>query len=112
MRDQHRLNRLRMSARIYAACILTVVALPARGAETVTWPARPSQSAACDAWDSHVRDLIEQHRQSADLNDAEFGHAMALFYSAKSHCTLGNLDAALAIYDAFPLGPISHRPLR
>ena len=112
MRDQHLSIRISLYAPICAAGIAAAVALPARAAETATWPARPSMSAACDAWDSHIQDLVEQHRRSTDLDDAEFGHAMSLYYSAKSHCSLGDPQAALAIYDALPLAPVRQRPLR
>jgi hypothetical protein len=112
MRDHHLPIRISLCAPICAAGIAAAVALPTRAAETATWPARPSMSAACDAWDSHIQDLIEQHRLSTDLDDAEFGNALSLYYSAKSHCSLGDTQAALAIYDALPLAPVRQRPLR
>lgn len=112
MRAQHLPIRISICAPICAAGIAAAAALPARAAETATWPARPSMSAACDAWDSHIQDLIEQHRRSTDLDDAEFGSALSRYYAAKSYCSLGDPQAALAIYDALPLAPVKHRPLR
>ncbi|WP_147707273.1 hypothetical protein [Microvirga massiliensis] len=81
-------------------------------AQTLSWPARPPLSEACKAWEAHIGDLIEQHRQATDLSDAEFGHIISLFYTAQSYCALGRVDAALRLYDAIPIGRVRERPLR
>jgi hypothetical protein len=61
---------------------------------------------------AHIADLIDQHRQADDLNDASFEHIIRLFYEAQSACTLERYSEALAIYSAIPIGRVSTRPFR
>jgi hypothetical protein len=112
MRPYIRLNRLRLHAQVWAIGALTAVAQGTCAAETASWPARPPLSAACDAWERHIRELLDQHRLAAELNDAEFGTVLSLLYAANSHCTRGDTNAALATYSAIPIGPVQHGPLR
>lgn len=112
MGPHDRRNRCRLHAQACAIVAAVAVAQDAYGAETALWPSRPPASAACAAWESHIRELMEQHRWATELNDTEFGNVLSLLYTADSHCTRGDTDAALATYSAIPIGPVRHRPLR
>jgi hypothetical protein len=112
MGDRHRPIRLHIRAQVYAVVLTAASAPVGYAGETATWPARPPLSAACEAWESHIRNLVEQNRHSADMDDAAFGDALALFYAARSYCTLGNPELALSIYGALPLRPVVQGPLR
>ena len=78
----------------------------ANAAQTAQWPARPPLSAACDAWDFHIQDLLDQHRYSQQISDDEFGTALSLFYAAKSSCTLGNEGAAFECTGGYHSGDL------
>lgn len=69
-------------------------------------------SAACRAWNSHVADLIDQHRTARELNDDQLSEFVRLFYEAQSACSALRFDEGLAIYEAIPIGPVASRPLR
>ncbi len=112
MRPHNRRNRCRLHAQACAIIATVIVAQGAYGAETALWPSRPPLLAACVAWEAHIREMIEQHRQATELNDTEFGHVLSLLYDANSHCARGDTEAALATYGAIPIGPVRHRPLR
>ena len=94
-----------------AAGLLMAALQPVHAEHTALWPARPPLRAACEAWERHVRDLLEQHRAASELDEAEFGTVLSQFYAARSYCDLGNPAAALAIYDTLPLRAVQ-RPLR
>ncbi len=73
---------------------------------------RPSLSAACRAWNSHIAELIDQHRTAHEVDDDQFGEIMRLFYEAQRTCSAQRFKEALAIYEAIPIGPVASRPLR
>jgi hypothetical protein len=101
-----------LHAQACAIVATAAVTQGAYGAETALWPSRPPPSAACAAWETHIRELVEQHRQATELNNTEFGNVLSLLYAANSLCTRGDPDAALATYSAIPIGPVRHRWLR
>ncbi|WP_262271859.1 hypothetical protein [Microvirga yunnanensis] len=47
---------------------------------------RPPLSAACRAWDSHIAELISQHRLVHELDDDQNHEITRLFYQAESAC--------------------------
>jgi|UPI0004B7079B hypothetical protein len=112
MRPYDRLKRCRLYAQVCAIVTAAFVAQGAYAIETAPWPSCPSLSAARAAWETHIRELMEQHRQATELNDTEFGNVLSLLYAANSHCFRGDTDAALATSSAIPLGPVRHRLLR
>lgn len=73
---------------------------------------RPSLSAACQAWKSHISDLLDQHRTANELDDAQIGDIIRLFYEAQSICSAQRFEEGLAIYEAIPIGQVASRPLR
>ena len=73
---------------------------------------RPPLSEACQAMQAHIADLLNQHRLSDDLDDAEFNGVMRLFYEAQTACTLGHFSDGLNLYSAIPIGGVSRRQLR
>lgn len=73
---------------------------------------RPPPSAACQAWSSHIADLINQHRIVHELDDSQFGEIIRRFYEAQLNCSMLNFEKGLAIYETLPIGPIASRPLR
>ena len=102
----------RAGARVCIVGLVASLSPIANAAQTAQWPARPPLSAACDAWDFHIQDLLDQHRYSQQISDDEFGTALSLFYAAKSSCTLGNEGAAFDMYGRLPLGRPASRELR
>ena len=73
---------------------------------------RPSLSAACQAWNSHIAELIDQHRTAHELGDDQMGEIIRLFYEAQRTCSAQRFDEGLAIYEVIPIGPVASRPLR
>jgi hypothetical protein len=73
---------------------------------------RPPLSAACRAWNSHIAELIDQHRTAHEVDDDQLGEIMRLFYEAQSTCSAQRFEEALAIYEAIPIGSVASRPLR
>jgi hypothetical protein len=69
-------------------------------------------SAACRAWNSHIAELIDQHRTAHELNDDQLSEIIRLFDEAESACSTLRFDEGLAIYEAIPIGSVASRPLR
>ncbi|HST95827.1 MAG TPA: hypothetical protein VLJ78_13715 [Microvirga sp.] len=101
----------RSRARIYAQAFVVGCWLAATcGASQAE--GRPPLSAACLAWNSHIADLIDQHRTVHELNDDQIGDVVRLFYQAQSSCSALRFQEGLAIYEAIPIGPVASRRLR
>ena len=73
---------------------------------------RPPLSAACRAWDSHITELIDQHRIAHELGDDQVHEIIRLVYAAGSACSALRFEEGLAIYEAIPIGPVASRFLR
>jgi hypothetical protein len=73
---------------------------------------RPPLSAACRAWNSHIAELIDQHRTAHELDNEQFGEVIRLFYKAQTTCSALRFKEGLAIYETIPIGPVAGRPLR
>ena len=73
---------------------------------------RPPLSAACQAWNSHIAGLIDQHRTAHELDDDQIGEIIRRFYEAQSTCSALHFEEGLAIYETIPIGPVASRPLR
>ena len=69
-------------------------------------------SAACRAWNSHIAELIDQHRTAHELDDDQLGEIIRLFEEAQSSCSALRFDEGVAIYEAIPIGSVAGRPLR
>jgi hypothetical protein len=69
-------------------------------------------SAACRAWNSHIAELIDQHRTAHELDDDQLSEIIRLFDEARSACSALRFDEGVAIYEAIPIGPVAGRPLR
>ena len=107
MAPQSRVPRMR----IYAQASVISCGLLVTGASQAM-EGRPSLSAACRAWNSHIAELIDQHRTAHEVDDDQFGDIMRLFYEAQRTCSAQRFEEALAIYEAIPIGPVASRPLR
>ena len=75
-------------------------------------PSRPPPAAACQVMQAHVAELIEQHRQADELDDASFGRVVQLFYEAQTACSGERYEEGLATYSAIPIGRLTRAPLR
>jgi hypothetical protein len=73
---------------------------------------RPPLSAACRAWNSHIAELIDQHRTAHELNDEQIGEIIRLFYDPQSTCSALRFKEGVAIYEAIPFGRVASRLLR
>jgi hypothetical protein len=73
---------------------------------------QPPLWAACQAWNSHIAELIDQHRTTHELDENQFGEIIRLFYEAQHTCSAQRFDEGLAIYEAIPIGPVASRRLR
>jgi len=73
---------------------------------------RPPLSAACRAWDSHIAELIDEHRTAQDLDDETFGEIIRHLYEARMACSALHFEEGLSIYEAIPIGPVASRLLR
>jgi hypothetical protein len=73
---------------------------------------RPSLSAACQAWNGHIAELIDQHRIAHELDDDQVHEIIQLLYAARSACSALRFEEGLAIYEAIPIGPVASRFLR
>jgi hypothetical protein len=69
-------------------------------------------SAACRAWNSHIAELIDQHRTAHELDDDQLTKIIRLFADAQSACSALRFNEGLAIYEAIPIGSVASRPLR
>jgi hypothetical protein len=69
-------------------------------------------SAACRVWNSHIAELIDQHRTAHELNDDQLSEIIRLFDEAQSACSALRFTEGLAIYEAIPIGSVASRPLR
>jgi len=97
--------------RIYAQAILLSCGLLVTGASQAM-ERRPPLSGACRAWNSHIAELIDQHRTAYELDDGQLSEIMRLFYEAQRTCSALRFEEGLAIYEAIPIGPVASRPLR
>lgn len=88
----------------FATSLISLTALPTS--------LRPLPAAACQVMQAHIAELIEQHRQADELDDAAFGHVVNRFYEAQTACTAGRYDEGLAIYGTIPIGRLMYSPLR
>ena len=107
MAPQSRLPRMR----IYAQASVISCGLLVTGASQAM-EGRPPLSAACRAWDSHIAELINQHRTDHELDDDQVHEIIRLFYAAGSACSALRFEEGLAIYEAIPIGPVASRLLR
>ena len=107
MAPQSRLPRMR----IYAQASVISCGLLVTGASQAM-EGRPPLSAACRAWDSHIAELINQHRTAHELDDDQVHEIIRLFYDAGSACSALRFEEGLAIYEAIPIGPVASRLLR
>src|SRR5215212_2844488 len=78
----------------------------------VTHAQRPSQWAACRAWNLHIADLIDQHRIINDIDEAKLSDAIRLFYDAQASCAQERFDEGLLLYETIPIGQVVHPELR
>ncbi len=97
--------------RIYAQASAISCSLLVSGASQAM-EGRPPLGAACQAWNGHLSELIDQHRTANEVDDDQFGEIMRLFYEAQRTCSAERFAEALAIYEAIPIGPVAGRPLR
>jgi hypothetical protein len=97
--------------RIYAQASVISCGLLVTGASQAM-EGRPPLSAACRAWDSHIAELINQHRTAQELDDDQVHEIIRLFYDAGSACLALRFEEGLAIYEAIPIGPVASRLLR
>ena len=97
--------------RIYAQASVISCGLLVTGASQAM-EGRPSLSAACRAWNSHIAELIDQHRTAHELGDDQLGEIIRRYYEAQSTCSAQHFEEGLAIYEAIPIGPVAGRPLR
>ena len=102
----------RSRARIYAQAFVVGCWRAATCGASQAMEGRPPLSAACLAWNSHIADLIDQHRTVHELNDDQIGDVVRLFYQAQSSCSALRFQEGLAIYEAIPIGPVASRRLR
>jgi hypothetical protein len=107
-----RMAAARAGARVCVIGLVATTSVMANAAQTAQWPARPPLSAACEAWDFHIQDLLDQHRWAHEISDEEFGTALSLFYAAQAHCALGDEDPAFEMYGRVPLGRPTNRALQ
>jgi hypothetical protein len=101
----------RAGARVCMVGLIASVSAMADAAQTAPWPARPPLSAACDAWNVHIQDLLDQHQWLHEISEDVFGTALSLFYAAQAHCALGDEKAAFEMYERIPLARPTTRAL-
>ena len=99
-----------LHARIYAQASVISCGLLVTGATNAM--DGPPLSAACRAWNSHIAELIDQHRTAHELDDGQLGEIIRLFYEAQGTCLALQFKEGLAIYEAIPIGPVASRLLR
>src|SRR5918997_5551791 len=59
---------------------------------------RPPLSSACLAWNSHIAELIDQHRTAHELDDDQLSKIIQLFNEAQSACSALRFDEGVEIY--------------
>jgi len=96
----------------FAISILVFGTPAGRAGEVHQTSPRPPPSAACLAWRTHIRDLLDQHRLSDDLNDVQFDEVLRLVLDAEYACSTGHFTEGLTLYEAIPIGRVSSRPLK
>jgi hypothetical protein len=104
----HHGHRLSVPASI--ACVLAAGS-PAQADEGFSY-VRPSLVSACIALDTHIDELLDQHRTTDEFNEEAFFELIRLRYSARHSCTLGSYSEGIAIYERIPIRPVRSRPLR
>jgi hypothetical protein len=73
---------------------------------------RPPLSAACQAWNGHIAELIDQHRIARELDDDQLGDVIRRFYEAQYSCSARRFEEGLTLYDTIPIGSVASRLLR
>jgi|UPI0004B2B25F hypothetical protein len=73
---------------------------------------RPPLSAACQAWNSHIAGLIDQHRLAHELDDDQLGDIIRRFYEAQHACSVLRFEEGLTLYESIPIGAVASRLLR
>ena len=73
---------------------------------------RPPLSAACRAWNSHIAELIDQHRVARELDDNQIGDIIRRFYEAQHTCSALRFEEGLTLYESIPIGAVASRQLR
>jgi hypothetical protein len=64
---------------------------------------------SCRVWNSHIAELIDQHRTAHELDDDQLSEIIRLFDEARSACSALRFDGGLVIYEAIPIGPVASR---
>jgi len=100
-----------LHARIYAQASVISCGLLVTGVSHAM-EGRPPLSAACRAWNSHIAELIDQHRTAHELDDNQLSEMIRRFDEAQRTCSALRFEEGLAIYEAIPIGPVASRPLR
>jgi hypothetical protein len=73
---------------------------------------RPPLSAACQAWNSHIAGLFDQHRTAHELDDDQLGDVIRRFYEAQHSCSALRFEEGLTLYETIPIGSVASRLLR
>ena len=97
---------------IPCACTISVLLLttPGEAGSIGPNPAGPaSLSAACQAYGTHIGDLLADHREAQEVPTADLEQAITLFYVGTSLCSLGFHERAIATYDRIMLGRVQKR---
>lgn len=101
-------------ARIAFSALVSWLAfsIPSGALEHARIKPRWSLEEACRVWQSHMADLIDQHRTASEMEDEQFGDVVRRFYEAQTACTAEHFNEGLALYENIPVGPVKGRPLR
>ena len=102
----------RACTQLCVAGTFLVVSLPGQADVMPGRAPRLIGSDACQAWYTHISDLIDQHRQSNEIDDVQFGEIIRLFYEAQAACTAEQFADGLAVYESIPLEHVKGRLLR
>jgi hypothetical protein len=105
------LQRRFQRAHTYAqACVIGCCVSAAAAGQAME--GRPSLSGACQAWSSHIADLIDQHRRAREIDDNRLGDIIRLFREAQNACATAHYEEGIAIYETIPIGAVATRRLR
>ena len=107
MASQSRLSRARKRAQVSIISCGLLVTDASQAME-----GRLPLSAACRAWNSHIAELIDQHRTAHELDDDQLSEIIRLFDEARSACSALRFDEGVAVYEAIPIGLVAGRHLR